>query len=765
MILILSSQLVLYLALTLLALSIPGLLLLKRIGFSSKAHGEVLVAMVSSSLAYWALLGILLGYLGLYYRAALLAALIIPMVALFIRPSHLPIWPSGFPRHFGQSLRQIGFADGVALSITLLYLVLAGLDALTSPFTVWDAIVSWDKWAVDWARRTVVRDYLFGGYGQLLPIFSSMNYKIAGTFDAILPPQMFVNHAFHALIGALLVLALYRISRIFGTPLWIALVTLFGLAPFRESIISGNADLLLTFLATASLLLLVSYLDKNWKADASVAWVFVPVCSALLLTKPSGALYPVLLFALAVHFGLSNHTEFRELFPHPLKTGLTIAALTCACALTYYGQQIYLNHVFDVHKADPFAHQFTLEVVRDSLKIETARANEGLSFLGSLAATGRKVFAAYGSPAGVTYYLAALFSILFACSLGNARFALLGGFFLIYAVLATRITAYDLRNLLPALPIFCLLISSGAVIFDRRFLGGTRWMRRAFHAPLYLALLLCTVPVLQEIRTEFNWLESGRLSERLKIMASSPSVRLRGYFKHFERDIDFLESTALYWRADHVFVTRDLYRFLHNGIYPIKMFDWDMIRSGDIYANLESIYKPTSNPWTYLKAGALDIWVYDPATLSVDQQPIDLTGSNPPKLLRKTPQGLDVRFSGPNSIVAMRVPNLQSLSGGSIVWRVGLSRLNDLGPERPLYMTYFHRTLYSKVNKTGTVVVEKPVLGIDKNLLMYSGILTLQDLDLPLEPSDAVIVGIACDTAGQEVSIKQFVMSQYSRSF
>jgi hypothetical protein len=98
------------------------------------------------------------------------------------------------------------------------------------------------------------------------------------------------------------------------------------------------------------------------------------------------------------------------------------------------------------------------------------------------------------------------------------------------------------------------------------------------------------------------------------------------------------------------------------------------------------------------------------------------------------------------------------------VWRVSLEKLNDVAPIRPFYSTVFGSVVGGGTNQSGTVVMEEPIhAGDGKGGVLYSGILTLKELKVPLAPSDAAIVGIECDGQGQRVRLTNFVMSQYRR--
>lgn len=71
---------VLYCVGILVVLSTPGLLLLRWPRFVSEFRADLLLAMVACSLANRRLLGLLLGYVGWYSKAALIVALVVHML-------------------------------------------------------------------------------------------------------------------------------------------------------------------------------------------------------------------------------------------------------------------------------------------------------------------------------------------------------------------------------------------------------------------------------------------------------------------------------------------------------------------------------------------------------------------------------------------------------------------------------------------------------------------------------------------------------------
>ena len=760
-------EFVLYGVVMLVALSAPGLLLLRRIRFDSESRADLLLAMVACSLAIWGLLGLLLGYVGWYSKAVVIVALLVPLPLLL--PYGRRQW-SGLsganatdpPSAMAQPWR---WADRCVLGLVLLFLALAVLDALTSPFTSWDALVNWDKWAIDWARRRGVADYLFGAYGQLLPIVSSISYKLAGSYRDHLPTQTFINHGLHGLFGLLFVVALYRLARLWRLPLWPALTGLFGLALVRDYVTLGTPDVLLVSLEATSLALLVGYLEGSWTLQHSVAWVLVPVFVAVLLTKQSSVLWLALLLLLAIQFRFQHPEKFHRVFPRPFRTGLLITGLTAVCGALYYGRQYYLNLTFDVTRADPFEQVFTFEAVQFALRSHVELVFQGTRFTQQLRTVVGNVLDQYHLASGFSAALGIIFLLAFLSSLADKRFLILVPFSLAYGALFLKVASYDLRNALPVLLVCALSISGGVAFWQKQF-PGRRWLRLLVSAPFGVALVLGSLTVIDGIKAKTALLID--LPHRLRVLAEPPGKKIRFFFPEFERDMDFLEATAVYPRAQHVVVASPLSRFVSHGLYPLKTMGWIMLRPGDMYSTYRGYpyVSPLPAPpdqWTLVRVGTHSFWVYDPPTGSVDRAPLLLTGVHPPRLLAREPSGLDAEFSGTGSLIAMQVSGLGSMSRGSIVWRVTLEKLNDVAPIRPFYLTSFQSVTNSRVNQQGTALIPDPVQTKAHNTLTYSGILTLEEVNLPLASTDAVIVGVESDIPGQRVRIKEFVMSQYPR--
>ena len=137
---------------------------------------------------------------------------------------------------------------------------------LCEPPRFWDGIVTWDKWAMDWGHRHSLRGYLFA-YSQLLPMFSSLAYKLLATVDGDLPPALCGVHALHPLLGLVLLTAMWRLARLLGLPAWAALIALFGTRVLQDHVGAGTADLLVTTLGTTAVALHVA----SWREPPAAA--------------------------------------------------------------------------------------------------------------------------------------------------------------------------------------------------------------------------------------------------------------------------------------------------------------------------------------------------------------------------------------------------------------------------------------------------------------------------------------------------------------
>ena len=186
-----------------------GLLRLGRARVSSLSVKILLVIVLSlsaSACLFWHL------YLfGIYTKAASIGILL--FMGCFGLYGLQPEITSCSLENLRRRWTAISRGGRVGLLIGLVFLQGLFETAVGLPMVDWDALVSWDKWAVDMANRSGLGQYIMGGYPQLLPTLHSVFYKLAGTGGEVLPPEHLLLHGFNVLYVAVLMLSLWVLGR------------------------------------------------------------------------------------------------------------------------------------------------------------------------------------------------------------------------------------------------------------------------------------------------------------------------------------------------------------------------------------------------------------------------------------------------------------------------------------------------------------------------------------------------------------------------
>jgi len=137
---------------------------------------RLLLATPLSLLVNYSLVHVLVG-LGGYSRIAMVAVFIFEVVVLLqLRPKRF----EGSLVRTGQGyVPNVEFAllTGVKL-VTLAVLFEAWTSQIGGVFDHWDAIISWNRWAMQWYSQSIPDS---SGYPQTGPILYSVIYKFAGT--------------------------------------------------------------------------------------------------------------------------------------------------------------------------------------------------------------------------------------------------------------------------------------------------------------------------------------------------------------------------------------------------------------------------------------------------------------------------------------------------------------------------------------------------------------------------------------------------------
>jgi hypothetical protein len=191
----------------------------------------------------------------------------------------------------------IWLIGGLCTGVVIVSYAIYFFDSYGTIFAFWDAIVSWNRWALDWAANTIPTSTWF--YPQLLPANRSIAYVLTGfTFQFI--PKIFMGFFFFGCAALFVHLALSR-----REPAFLFGLGLFYLIMQRQDyhINEGLADLPMAFFALCIAGILLTEDDvqnDSPKGFFSRFHLGVWVTCAAALTKQAGifllVMMPLLVF-------------------------------------------------------------------------------------------------------------------------------------------------------------------------------------------------------------------------------------------------------------------------------------------------------------------------------------------------------------------------------------------------------------------------------------------------------------------------------------
>ena len=155
---------------------------------------------------------------------------------------------------FFRTVRLV--SDLLALVAILLFSLGLSKCVLGHPFEAWDAVVSWDKWAEDIARRRFLGGYVSGGYPPGLPLLGGVFYALFQPegVPAMLGDTARILPALYAVFPVLLGLSLLSLCRTFRLPSPLLVLLVFGNGAVLHCMVKhlGYADVpQMAFLAAA----------------------------------------------------------------------------------------------------------------------------------------------------------------------------------------------------------------------------------------------------------------------------------------------------------------------------------------------------------------------------------------------------------------------------------------------------------------------------------------------------------------------------------
>lgn len=480
---------------------------------------------------------------------------------------HLP----RLPRRLVDSITSCSWPDLAVLLLALAFCAGIAITTTGHPLTSWDAIVSWDKWACDMAERERFGNYLLGGYPQLLPSLCSLLHKFSGTALASFPDEQLLMHNFAAPFALLLVLALTRLCRLWSASAAICLLLAMSLGPLQAWWRSGYVDIPATAYIVAAIALLTAVARSELVFRKAMAPLFIGlVLFAVGFTKGYGLAWLVLI-PLLVAIQSRAAPAFRQQGWKHLLAGLLAAVLLL---LPFYLQQRWLNSHVERIDLDPRLHTFTVSVDKSVLydqspRALSQRAREALSGFGQLPSRAQEWIAP-----GHRSALIAAGMVLGASSLPGL--ALTGSIGLQWWMWETT-SAYDTRNLIPALVLLCVVIAMGGP----RLPGRTGALGRLIYGLVVMAI--AGPWILQEGKSLCHVLRPSSSRSLLKVWSRNPDQRLRAVAPHQFYLKVLLEQSPLGRRASRIYAPDELYRHLgQRGIYTLKGNVFTRVTQGDL---------------------------------------------------------------------------------------------------------------------------------------------------------------------------------------
>ena len=646
--------------------------------------------------------------------------------------------------------------DGVALFCCGFLLLMHLFEAATSPLHTWDAVITWDKWATEWALRSNLYHCSQGGYPQLLAMFSSLLYKITGHLNPLAQEQ-YALHAFHPLLGVLLLLACVRVAQLLEVPVWGVLVVVFGFGTLQDAISAGGADLLVTLLVLVALVLYLAWLKRAWSAD----WRGVPVLVACVFgaafTKVTG-LFAILLLLLLNIPRLAG----TRLFPKAALTGLL--GLPLLLLLPFYWFQYASSREpierMSLHEVNFRFQGAAIDRFQNTINASYAGAEGWHRF----SEAGKRFLTDYSLPQPFTNSAAAILPgilLLAAVGAGFSRRPLRPVSIAAGAVLAVwyRTASYDLRNLLPALPLLGVCVTGGAI----RLLA---WLERFPAARFTLAstLGLFAIAIGSGAAAEAagvmqDTLLRGNLGARFTADEAGFPQSAKVFFPHEYEVWSFLARQGLLSEAPHTVAISPLYRWVPSGIYAACDWNSGIIAAGDLFigppgARLPGVYDWWTKLWA---ADGLEAFIVDRKPVAVPLADLALTGASPPRMIRSSPGRLDAQAGGNESMLVYNLPNRDARSGISVVWQVTVQAEQPDSALRPCSQLYNPRIADPALSATAVDLNE-----IGNRLIKYSGVLAIPPVDLSQDLRNEILFGVCRNGAPQQVSVLAFRYSIYN---
>ncbi len=575
----------------------PGLFFSRVLRIDCGSLSLRLLLVVTMSMGFSVLFTWHLYFWGLYSRAVLVVGLLLMAIG-----GIYGIYRTSLVKRFRDlyvRCRALHPLD--VLGITVGLLLFQGLfeSGVGAPFMAWDAMVSWDKWAVDMSMRQGLGQYVMGGYPQFLPALHSIFYKISGTGGDVLPVEHLLLHGFVVIHVAVLMLSLWCIGRQLRIPGLLVFFVFVWNPEVFQSLVSGYADIPMVAMVVASFALAMAFCRGTWGATSgrsAEGWVLSLSCFSMAFIKGNGILWT---FCVVVYMSVVLWKRRQKWVP------FLTAALTGLYIVPFNGHQLWYSRHFELAERSPFLHAFTVVIAH------TTAFTPGQEHFRSWV---DRLMVGYQVPAPLGPWVIFGSIVLVMWALCQRRLFYLSLLGLLMMVLWFYTSSYDLRNAFVPLCLICM--SMVAAPFDTRLGNSGKTLRYA----------LCLGVVWAGLATNGGQREWALMQKPFHRFLLPPSFVLPSASRHMairpEGDIrNLLFDTPFGQRATHLNAGSILYRLLApRGVYAINANSFQEVKRHDLlvrdwHMGLPSGFVPVS---TLLTRRGQSLAMYMPVFYPVD---------------------------------------------------------------------------------------------------------------------------------------------------
>ena len=598
---------------------------------------------------------------------------------------------------------------------------------------------------MDWGGRRHLYEYLCA-YPQLFPMFASLVYKLTGTAGTVLPASTFALHAINPFLALFGLTAVVLVARRMEAPSWPLVLGLLGMKTWREQLMTGTADIMVTTFVMVAVAIGLGLARTDESVEPG-RWALLGILLfGALAVKTTGFLATVVVAGWLLGAARTHSTPgSRKAF---IRQGLVVLVVPAFLNLPFYGEQFYTERTLMVQQQD--LHELNMPFANISSTWKGARdAVTGPTF--TLRRAVDRVLDDYTIPGWLHLPLIVLGALLLLVGLLDPWVWPVGLATSLYVPVWMRFFSYDLRNLLPAIPLLILWLTSGGV---RLWALGARWPRLRSGLSIILAGTALVWPIwggcVPYLANQWRAFGNGQLVlHRLRAIEDGPVEKIRQFFPDQYPEYLLLKNSGLADAARQVVAGGHLYRFFPNGRYPWSRFWWGNLEPGDVFVGPSSAGRSRPDAWLLIRDAPLQVWVFNPAQRSIPLASLMLTGVHPPALVQAAAESMTVTFSGAMSVVVFNVLKERPEPGSRIIWWVDCKAGEGTAAVTPSHLVYSPSVLDETAS---TTAIDHSHAGV----VRYAGMLTLTRRPLSTDPRDGVLVGLRSDVPGTQCELKEF---------